>query len=124
MTHVQSSNGSRRLDHKKKKNVVTVTIMMNNMESKRERTRENQDTDLRSSAMCLPLQECGYILIYDLGLQHNIFISKPYYTYRHKNPKIPVPYCGALPPHPYNLIVPNRPLALRCSANWPLYWYF
>jgi hypothetical protein len=48
---------------------------MNNMESKRERAREKQDTDLRGSTMCLRPQECGYIYsINDLGLQHNIFI--------------------------------------------------
>jgi hypothetical protein len=98
--------------------------MMNNTESKRERTRENQDTDLCGLTISLPLQEFGYILVYDLRLQYNIFITKLYYTNRYKNPKIPVPYSGALPPHTYNLIVPNRPLALQCLANWPLYWYF
>jgi hypothetical protein len=29
------------------------TIMMNNMKSKREEARENQDTELRGSVMCL-----------------------------------------------------------------------
>jgi hypothetical protein len=31
--------------------LLPCTIIMNNMESKKERARENQDTDLRDSAM-------------------------------------------------------------------------
>jgi hypothetical protein len=40
--------------------LLPCTIMMNNMEFKRE-GRENQDIDLRGSSMCLRPQECGYI---------------------------------------------------------------
>jgi hypothetical protein len=54
---------------------------------KRERTRENQDTDLRRSAICLHLQECGHIQINELGLQHNIFRTKPYCTDRYEKPQ-------------------------------------
>jgi hypothetical protein len=54
--------------------VLLCTTMMNNKESKRERARENQDTNLRRSSMCLSPQQCGYISVYDLGLHHNIFI--------------------------------------------------
>jgi len=37
--------------------------MMNNMKSKKERARENQDTDVRDSAMDLHPEECSYIFI-------------------------------------------------------------
>jgi hypothetical protein len=56
--------------------LLLYTIIMNNMKSKREITRENQDTNLRSSIIYLRLQECDYILLYDLALRHNIFIRK------------------------------------------------
>jgi hypothetical protein len=51
--------------------------MINDIESKRERARENQDTDLRGSTMCLCPQEYSYISVYDLGLRHSILIRKP-----------------------------------------------
>jgi hypothetical protein len=53
--------------------------MMNNMESKKDRSRENRDTDLRDLAMCLHPQESAaiFLLFNDLELQHNIFIKKP-----------------------------------------------
>jgi len=41
--------------------LLPCTRMMNNVELKRERARENQDTDLRDSAICLRPKECGYI---------------------------------------------------------------
>lgn len=72
-----------------------LTHMMNNMESKRERARENQDTDLRGSAMCLRPQEYAYISIYDLGLQHNIFITKPHCTDRYEKPQNTMSRCSA-----------------------------
>jgi hypothetical protein len=58
--------------------LLPCIIMMNNMESKRERERENQDKDLRGSAMYLrPQGEYGYnSLLNVLGLYHNIFIRK------------------------------------------------
>jgi hypothetical protein len=34
---------------------------MNNIESKKKRARENKDTDLRATTICLRPQECGYI---------------------------------------------------------------
>jgi len=34
------------------------------MKSKREKVRENQDTDLRGSAICLRPQESDYISVY------------------------------------------------------------
>jgi hypothetical protein len=53
--------------------------MMNNMKSKRERSRDNRDTDLRDLTTCLCPQESAaiFLLFNDLGLQHNIFIEKP-----------------------------------------------
>jgi hypothetical protein len=53
------------------------------MKSKRSRVRENQDTDLRDSTTYLRPQECGYFNN-DLGLQHNIFITKSYCTDRYE----------------------------------------
>jgi len=46
------------------------------MKSKREIIKKNQDTNLRSSIIYLHIYECGYILLYDLALCHNIFIRK------------------------------------------------
>jgi hypothetical protein len=52
---------------------LLCTIIMNNLKLKR--ARENQNTNLCGSAMCLRPQECDYIIFNDhLGLQHNIFI--------------------------------------------------
>jgi hypothetical protein len=48
---------------------------MMNIWNRKERVRKNQNTDLRSSVMHLRSQECGYISIYELELQHNIFIN-------------------------------------------------
>jgi hypothetical protein len=46
--------------------------MMNSMELKRERERENKDNDLRGSAMCLLSQG-----EYDYNLLFNVLLSMP-----------------------------------------------
>jgi hypothetical protein len=58
------------------------------IQNRKDREIENWDVDLRCSAMCLRPQECSYISLYDLGLQHNILIRKLYlYVRILKNPK-------------------------------------
>jgi hypothetical protein len=57
--------------------LLPCTIMFNNIEPKRERVRENGETNLCDSKMCLRPQKYDYISLYDLGFQHNIFIRKP-----------------------------------------------
>jgi hypothetical protein len=41
---------------------------------KREQEKIKTQIYMHATEICLRLQECSYISIYDLGLQHNIFI--------------------------------------------------
>jgi hypothetical protein len=78
-----------------------ITIM-NNMESKRKRTREIK-TRINVVRQCVYVHISAAIFNNDLGLQHNIFITKPYCTTDMKNPKIPctVPLSNTpAPPQP------------------------
>ena len=58
--------------------MLLYTTIINNMESKRERVKENRDTYLLGSAMCLhPHESAFYFIINDLGLQSDILIREP-----------------------------------------------
>jgi len=65
--------------------------------------------------MHLRSQECGYISIYELELQHNIFINNN----NKKKTLIVQMYFEKLQNTLYRTVG-----ASRCSVNRPLYWYF